>query len=261
MQNMSNLKVTLVQTTLHWEDKESNLKQFDNLISNQTASTDLIVLPEMFSTGFSMQTKLAETMDGDTIKWMKGKAKKLDVPFCGSLMMDVDGKFVNRFVWVNPNGTIQYYDKRHLFSIGNEHTHYSNGANHLVIDYKNWKLLIAICYDLRFPVWLRRTPTIEYDAMVIVANWPERRSNHWRTLLQARAIENQCYVIAVNRVGIDGNGVSHSGNSGLISPTGEWINEYENDIVLSTVQLFKNEVNNWRSVFQVANDADLFNLA
>ncbi len=257
---MSELRVTLVQTTLFWEDKQANLNHFEELLKG-VASTDLVVLPEMFTTGFSMNTTLAEGMDGAGVNWMREQAKQLQVPVCGSVMISEDEMFYNRFIWMNPDGTSTHYNKRHLFRMGNEHSHFAAGNEQLVVRYKDWKLLLQVCYDLRFPVWMRRTPKNDYDAILIAANWPERRIAHWRTLLQARAIENQCYVAAVNRIGEDGNGINHTGSSGLINPRGEWVKDVADTNGLTTVVLHKQEVTEWRSAFPAANDADSFILA
>jgi omega-amidase len=257
---MSDMVITLVQTALHWENKEQNRVHLASLLSNIEQPTDVVMLPEMFSTGFSMNTSIAETMDGKTIQWMKEQAIKASAAICGSLMVEFNGTYFNRFIWMNPDGTFHTYDKRHLFRMGNEHQHYTAGTSRIIIDYKGWKLFPVICYDLRFPVWLRRTEELNYDAMLIVANWPERRQMHWKTLLQARAIENQCYVAALNRVGEDGHGVYHSGNSGLISPKGDWLTELQHETLVRNVVLSKVELIEWRATFPAANDADRFSI-
>jgi omega-amidase len=257
---MKSLTVSLVQTKLYWEDKVRNLAMFDQWIADLKQPTDLIVLPEMFSTGFSMHTDFADTMQGTTVDWMRNHASILGVPVCGSLMMHDEGRFVNRFIWMNPDGTFTYYDKRHLFRMGDEHHHFEHGNKRDIIHYKGWKLFPVICYDLRFPVWLRRTKDLEYDAMIIVANWPERREHHWRTLLQARAIENQCYVIAVNRVGKDGNDILHTGASGIISPKGDWLLDLKDQEAMVSGELNMQELSDWRTSFPAGNDADAFSL-
>jgi omega-amidase len=254
------LRFTLVQSPLYWEQKEPNREHFSALLDSAADSADVIVLPEMFSTGFSMNTAVAETMEGETMAWMKHEAATRNAVICGSLMMNDAGTLYNRFVWMPPDGKYLQYDKRHLFRMGNEHRHYQPGTSSIIIEHKGWKILPLVCYDLRFPVWSRRTPALDYDAIVIVANWPERRSMHWRTLLQARAIENQSYVVAVNRTGDDGNGVYHSGNSGLVSPKGEWLAEAEHKTTLLNVILRKQEVSEWRNVFPAADDADRFSI-
>jgi omega-amidase len=255
---MSELTITLIQTPLVWEDKKQNLRKMDEWLNGLNEPTDVIVLPEMFSTAFTMNTGLADTMDGETMHWIQERAVKYNTPICGSVMMLDGGQFTNRFVWVNPDGTIHPYDKRHLFRMGNEHHHFMAGTNRIIIPYKGWKIFPVVCYDLRFPVWLRRTAAFDYDALLIVANWPERRELHWRTLLQARAIENQSFVLAVNRVGLDGNGVSHSGHSGIVSPKGEWITDLRDQEKLQTTTIHRCDLIDWRTSFPAQNDADEF---
>ena len=258
---MNPLKPTIIQSTLIWEDQPKNLKMFDELLANIDLPSDFIVLPEMFNTAFSMNRSLAETMNGETMEWMKSRAEKLNTPICGSLMIVEDEAYYNRFVWVNPNGTSQYYNKRHLFRMTNEQECFSPGNSNIIITVDGWKLFPVICYDLRFPVWLRRTPDFEYDVLLIVANWPEKRLSHWRTLLQARAIENQCYVLAVNRIGEDGNGFNYSGSSGLIDMQGEWLAEYKQTTAVAQVVLNHEPMETWRKNFPAAIDADRFTLA
>lgn len=257
---MSELTLTIIQTPLHWQDPALNRTMFSQLFASIKQPTDAILLPEMFSTGFSMNTALAETMEGETIAWMKTEAARLQVPVAGSLMMKDGDIAVNRFVWINPDGTFEHYDKRHLFRMADEHRHFAAGTDKIIIAYKGWKICPMVCYDLRFPVWMRRTAECDYDAIVIVANWPQRREHHWRALLQARAIENQSYVVAVNRSGSDGNEVEYSGYSGLISPKGEWITELVNNSFVQNVTLYKHEVTDWRTVFPAWQDADGFDL-
>ncbi|AMS26627.1 hypothetical protein AEM51_05895 [Bacteroidetes bacterium UKL13-3] len=258
---MNNLTLTLIQTPLYWEDAKQNRAMFSAYFSKINQPTDAIILPEMFSTGFSMNTSLAETMQGETISWMKAEAYRLQTPIAGSVMINDGDSVVNRFVWMNADGTHQHYDKRHLFRMGDEHTHFSAGNEQVTIDYKGWKLKLLVCYDLRFPVWIRRTPQHDYDALVIVANWPQRREHHWRILLQARAIENQCYVVAVNRVGADGNNTEHSGHSGLISPKGEWECEWIHELCIENVTLNRQTLTDWRTSFPAWQDADAFTLS
>lgn len=257
---MSELTLTIIQTPLYWQDAAQNRIMFSRLFASIQHPTDAVLLPEMFSTGFSMNTTLAETMDGETIAWMKAEAARLKVSIAGSLMIQEKDTTVNRFVWINADGTLQYYDKRHLFRMADEHNHFRSGTEKIIINHKGWKICPLVCYDLRFPVWMRRTPDCDYDAIVIVANWPQRREHHWRTLLQARAIENQSYVVAVNRSGTDGNDVEYSGYSGLISPKGEWINEWVHDSFVQNVILRKDELTDWRTVFPTWQDADGFSL-
>ncbi len=237
------LNVTLLQQDLFWENSEANLSKFSLLLKSFGKKTDILVLPEMFSTGFSMKT------------W----AQKANAAVCGSLMIAENGHYFNRFIWVEPDGNLRYYNKAHLFRMGEEQLHYTRGKERIIIDYKGWKIAPFVCYDLRFPVWMRRTPDYNYDMILLVANWPERRSLHWNTLLAARAIENQSYVIAVNRVGADGNGVNHAGDSQVIKPNGElsW-KETGGRETMQAVDLHLDEVRQYRKSFPVDMDADKF---
>ena len=218
---MSLLKITTFQTYLFWENIDKNLQYLGLRLTSIREATDLIVLPEMFSTGFSMNPdKFAEKMNGKSMKWMHEQAKKYKCVVTGSLIIKEKNNNYNRLIWMRPNGTFEYYDKRHLFGLGEEDHHYKAGTKKLFVELKGWKICPVICYDLRFPVWLRNTNQ-EYDMLLIVANWPERRSLHWRSLIPARAIENQAFVVGVNRVGHDGNEVYHSGDSMCIDPNGK----------------------------------------
>lgn len=259
---MNDLKVTLIQSNLFWEDKEKNLDQFSKKIDALSAPTDLIVLPEMFSTGFSMNPrKLAEGMNGDTVSWIKSKAREKKCVVTGSFICEEGGHFYNRLLWVNPDGSYSKYDKRHLFSMGDEHNHYVAGEEKLIVKLKDWKICPLICYDLRFPVWARNTKESFYDVLIYVANWPERRSHHWKTLLLARAIENQSYLLGVNRVGEDGNNVSHSGDSAAINPKGELLSKIKpGEEAIETLTLSYSELSEFRKQFPVIEDADKFEL-
>lgn len=255
------LGVTLIQTELDWENTDANLARFGMLMDQINGQTDLVVLPEMFTTGFSMHPELfAETMDGKAITWMQTQAAKHTCAIAGSLMMQADGRFVNRLCFVHPDGHVDTYDKKHLFSPGDESKHYTAGNQQIVFQYKNYSILPVVCYDLRFPVWLRRTPALDYDLMLVVANWPERRSRHWKILLQARAVENQCVVVAVNRIGQDGNGVQHTGDSSVINAKGEILLQKSNTAFVQTLLLDKAETLAYRNAFQVSADADAFSL-
>jgi omega-amidase len=222
---MQDLKVTLVQTNQFWEDKETNLKHFESHLDQIDQPTDIIVLPEMFHTGFTMNAKpLAETMDGQGVSWLKNQAKKKDAALVASLIIEEKGAFFNRMLFVTPKGEIKSYDKRKLFGLAKEDEHYSSGKDNTIVEYKGWKILLQVCYDLRFPENARNkvvNGNYDYDAIIYVANWPEKRSLHWKALLQARAIENQCYVVGLNRVGEDANQIKYSGDSCIISPIGE----------------------------------------
>ena len=228
---MADLRISLVQTKLHWEDKTANLEMLEKKIDGIPDNPELIVLPEMFSTGFSMNKEsLSETMDGPTVSWMRKTAIRKGAIITGSIIAKEnetpDAKFYNRLIWMLPNGEFAFYDKRHLFAYGTEDRHYSAGNKRLIASVNGWKVNLQICYDLRFPVWLRQsrkeTQTApEYDLLIFVANWPVARSLAWKALLQARAIENQCYVIGVNRTGLDGKGLEYGGESMVIEPSGE----------------------------------------
>ncbi|QEH39823.1 amidohydrolase [Chitinophaga sp. XS-30] len=260
---MSDLTVSLIQADLHWEDIPANLAMFGQKIDSIKTRTEVIVLPEMFSTGFSMQSsRLAETMDGSAVQWMKQKAREKNVIITGSLIIEENGAYFNRLIWMLPNGTYGTYDKRHLFAFADEHNHYRAGDKRLIAQVKGWKICLNICYDLRFPVWARNTIQEDgnpaYDVLVNVANWPERRSTPWRALLQARAIENQCYAIGVNRVGNDGNNIYHSGDTSLIDPVGEIIYHKAHDEDVFTYTLSRSHLDDLRAKFPFMKDADRF---
>ncbi|MCU0405141.1 MAG: nitrilase family protein [Chitinophagaceae bacterium] len=199
---MHNLIITTVQTNLHWEDKNANLQMLEEKIGHLNGG-QVVVLPEMFSTGFSMQPeKMAETMDGPTVNWMRSIASNKNIVLTGSLIIQENDKYFNRLIWMLPNGQCGHYDKRHLFAFAGEDKHYSPGNKRLIVSIGGWRILMLTCYDLRFPVWSRQQikgGEPEYDAIIYVANWPERRSHAWKSLLVARAIENQCFIVGVNR--------------------------------------------------------------
>ena len=213
------MNITLVQSALYWENIEKNLSSFEEKLNN-IGQTDLIILPEMFSTGFSMNASaVAESMDGTALNWMRKTAAKKNCAITGSLIIRAGEKFFNRLIFMRPDGSFEQYDKKHLFTMAKEEETYTAGTEKIIIDYLGWKICPLICYDLRFPIWNRNLE--DYDLAIYVANWPDRRSYHWRSLLTARAIENQCYVAAVNRVGTDGKDLYYSGHSSLIDPDGE----------------------------------------
>jgi predicted amidohydrolase len=253
------ISVSIIQSDIIWEDKISNLKNYQNKI-NQIESTDLIVLPEMFTTGFSMNPKdISETMNGETVQWMKDNASKINSAICGSIIIEEKGKYFNRFIWVNPDGSIHQYDKKHLFSFAGENKNYTPGNEKIIIEYKGWKICPLVCYDLRFPVWSRNLE--DYDLLIYVANWPTKRKLAWKSLLVARAIENQCYVIGVNRVGKDENNHYYSGESSLINALGEtlYTNSHIEDVY--TTSISKYELNKVRSQLPFLNDKDNFNFS
>jgi omega-amidase len=258
---MQPLTITLIQTNLHWEDKTANLQMLAEKINSITVPTEIVVLPEMFSTGFSMQPeKLAETMDGETITWMKKIASTKNIILTGSVIIKEENKYYNRLIWMLPNGQYGQYDKRHLFAFANEHEHYTAGNKRLIAQVKGWKINLQVCYDLRFPVWARQQSPEEFDIILYVANWPERRSHPWKTLLTARAIENQCYAIGVNRVGNDGNNIYHSGNSMVVDPLGNELYHKANDEDIFTITLQKDTLQETRNKFPFLKDADSFTI-
>lgn len=257
---MENLKVTLFQGYLYWENTDKNLQNIGVKLSGIREKTDLIILPEMFSTGFSMNAeKLAEEMGGKTMQWMARTAKEYSCVVTGSLIIKEDGKYYNRLVWMRPDGGYACYDKRHLFAMGKEHLTYTSGDKRLLIEHKGWKICPVICYDLRFPVWLRNNGP-EYDLLLIVANWPERRIAHWRSLIVARAIENQAYTIGVNRVGHDGDEVYHSGDSICVNPMGNIVYHKRDEEDMYTLTLIADEVARTRRMLPFLQDADEFNI-
>lgn len=270
------LTITTIQTNLIWEDKAANLRMLEQKINSIEEKTEVVVLPEMFNTGFSMKPELfAETMVGESVEWMKRISRENAIVLTGSLMIEEDGKFYNRLIWMLPNGQFGYYDKRHLFAYGEEDKHYSPGSKRLIASVKGWKINLQVCYDLRFPVWARQqvldsartneSPstslrTCEYDVLVYVANWPERRSHAWKTLLCARAIENQCYVIGVNRVGSDANNIYYSGNSLVIDPLGQVLYHMADEEDVNTITLQKEKLDDVRLKFPFWKDGDSFNI-
>jgi len=255
------LKITTIQTHLFWEDVQKNLVNFEIKIKNIEERTDVIVLPEMFTTGFSMKPdQFAEKMDGKTVNWMKKMAALKNALMIGSIIIEEDQNFVNRLLAVHPTGEIDYYDKRHLFAMAGEDRNYTAGDERLIINYRDWAINPLICYDLRFPVWSRNLG--DYDVQIYIANWPEKRSFHWNVLLQARAIENQAYVIGVNRIGEDGNGYSHSGDTCVFDPLGIRIsNTNPNEGNVETVMLEKNKLEKVRKSLPFMQDGDKFTIA
>ncbi len=254
---MEELNISIIQSDLVWEDIDANLENFTEKISS--IHSDIIILPEMFSTGFSMNAvKFAEDENGKALSWMKEKAKSANSVITGSVMTKENGNYYNRLYWVEPSGKIEFYDKRHLFGLGEEDKVYSAGKKRLIVEYNGWKICPMICYDLRFPVWCRNKN--EFDVQIFVANWPEKRSAHWKALLQARAIENQVFVVGVNRVGTDANGYSHSGDSTLIDPIGEIIFQESNKEIVFTYTLSKFDLKVKRKQYPFLQDGDDFKL-
>jgi omega-amidase len=264
---MSSLTITLVQANLFWEDKKANLEMFKQKIESIKEKTEIVILPEMFNTGFSMKPELfAEKMDGETVNWMKRISAEKKIILTGSVMIEENGKYFNRLIWMLPNSDFGVYDKRHLFAYAHESEHYSAGNKKLIASVKGWKINLQVCYDLRFPVWARQAPPplgeagrgSEYDLLINVANWPEKRSLAWKTLLRARALENQCFVVGVNRVGEDGEQISYDGGSTIIDPLGEIIYEKNKEEDVFTYTLEKEKVIGTRNHFPFWKDADHF---
>ncbi len=272
---MNDLKITIVQSDLFWENKEENLKMFSQKIAAISERTDLIVLPEMFTTGFSMSPeKFAEPMNGSSVNWLAEKAREKNCVITGSFICEENNKYFNRLVWMNPDGSYNSYDKRHLFRMANEDNYYCAGQDKIIVELKGWKICPLICYDLRFPVWSRQNIEVrrqksedrrleyQYDVLIYIANWPKRRSHPWKILLMARAIENQCYVVGLNRVGDDGNKIGHSGDSVVINAKGETISKikpYEECIETVTISFI--ELEKFRKSFPAILDADDFKIS
>jgi len=258
---MDNLKISLFQGYLFWENIDKNLQNIGlRLTGGIREKTDLIILPEMFSTGFTMNASaLAEPMNGKTMHWMNKIAKQFDCVVTGSLIITEGGKCYNRLIWMTPDGTYNYYDKRHLFTLAKEHNTYTAGKKRLIVELKGWKICPVICYDLRFPVWLRNVDAA-YDLLIVVANWPERRALHWRTLIPARAVENEAYVIGLNRVGHDGNEIYHSGDSTCISPNGNVVYYKRDEEDVYTFSIIGEEVEKTRRTLPFLKDMDSFKI-
>lgn len=266
----SPLTITLIQTKLHWENKTANLRMLEEKIISIPGRTELVVLPEMFSTGFSMSpSTLAEKMDGETLEWMKRVSAHKKIILTGSLIIEEDENYYNRLVWMLPNGQYGIYDKRHCFGYAKEDQYYSAGSKRLIASAKGWRINLQVCYDLRFPVWARQSSEAdqksndnspEYDLLIYVANWPEKRIHAWKTLLQARAIENQSYVVGVNRVGEDGNGIHYSGESMVADPMGEVLYTKKNEEDIFTMTFEKDQLTAIREKFPFLKDADSFHI-
>lgn len=271
---MKHLTFSLVQTNLHWEDKAANLQMLREKVLSIQQHTQIVILPEMFSTGFSMNpAALAEDMNGPTIEWMKALSAEKRVILTGSIIIKEDeeqdpsgeqlpARYYNRLIWMLPNGQYGTYDKRHLFGFAGEDNHYTAGTKRLVASVNGWHINLQVCYDLRFPVWARQSPgdEPEYDVLINVANWPERRVKAWKTLLTARAIENQCYVIGVNRTGNDGNDIYHSGGSMVIDALGTVLYEKDHEEEIHTITLSKDDLGETRAKLPFLKDADDFSI-
>ena len=261
---MQDLKVALIQSDLHWHKPEANLAMFEEKIWSMEQMPDIIVLPEMFTTGFTMAaSEFAEPMGTRTTRWMQLQAKQTNAAITGSFIVKEQGKFFNRLLWVTPDGNFSVYDKRHLFRMASEHETYTGGDERLVVSWKGWRICPQICYDLRFPVWSRNkmhNDVPDFDLLIFVANWPAPRISAWDVLLRARAIENLCYTIGVNRVGNDGMDINYLGHSAVIDPKGEvlWVEEMNEAIQMVTLD--RQGLERHRNKFPVHLDADNFEI-
>lgn len=261
---MEDLKITLIQSNIHWQSVDANLAMFEEKLWSWRPETDLIVLPEMFNTGFTMETqKFAEPVNGKTFRWMKQMAGQFNTALTGSFIVGENNSYYNRLVWMSPDGKSSTYDKRHLFSMSGENEHFREGAGQLTIDLNGWKIRPFICYDLRFPVWIRnqyttREHVFSYDVILFVANWPASRIRAWDTLLAARAIENSAYSVGVNRTGTGLEGIHYNGHSGVYNFKGEPLFPASDGEMISTVSLSHKELKDYREKFPVQSDADQF---
>lgn len=257
---METIRLSIVQSHLHWENPAANRSAFDHIIKKLAPDTDLIVLPEMFTTGFTMNAApLAETMKGPTVAWLQAHARAYNIAITGSIIVKEDGNFYNRLVFAHPDGQLQWYDKRHCFTLAGEHEVYTPGQSHTIINYRGFTFCMLVCYDLRFPVWARNS--FDYDALIYVANWPKARVGAWDALLKARAIENMAYCIGVNRVGLDGNGYEYTGHSGCYDVLGhlQSIAQFEAEFT-QTVLLSKAHIRETREKLKFLDDCDQFTL-
>ncbi|MCH7411130.1 amidohydrolase [Belliella sp. DSM 111904] len=262
---VSNLKVALIQTDLYWQDKVANLAMFEEKLWQLPKAIDLVILPEMFATGFSMDMEsLSEPMNHTICKWMIQVAKQLKVTITGSAIIQDSGKYYNRMLWVSPSGDIDWYDKRHLFRMAQEDESYDMGKKRRVFEVNGWKILPQVCYDLRFPVWSRNGASsdgeMDYDLSIYVASWPAARVKAWDILLQARAVENLSYSIGVNRIGVDGNGVEYSGHSAIYDYKGECVSSAEENEGILILELNYSDLIAFREKFPAWKDADKFEL-
>jgi omega-amidase len=254
-------RVTLAQQPLAWHDAAANRAHFAEILAPVRGATDLVVLPEMFTTGFTMQPEqYAEAADGETRAWLLGQARALDAAVGGSVAVNDRGRYFNRFMLATPSGDLYSYDKRHLFRMGGEHRHYSAGGHAMIIEFRGLRLCPLVCYDLRFPVWSRRRPELDYDLVIYAANWPAPRRHAWQTLLRARAIENQAFCVGVNRVGDDGAGNAHLGDSVVLDFMGMPLLELGGEARVATVPIEPDAVREWRDRFPAQLDADAFSL-
>lgn len=257
---MQNLKIALIQSDLVWQNAEQNRINFSEKINQIDEAIDLIVLPEMFTTGFSLQPqKIAEYLYGDTVKWMQKIAADKNTAITGSIIVSENNNFYNRLLFVHPSGEINFYDKRHLFTLAGEHKTFTAGNKKLLVNYKGWKICPLVCYDLRFPVWARNVE--DYDLLLYVANWPKKRILAWDTLLKARSIENMCYTVGVNRVGSDANNFEYNGHSAVYNCLGEQLTNIESGKeIVEIITLEKKHISEIRGKLNFLNDKDTFEI-
>lgn len=258
---MHPLKISIVQTDIAWENKQENLRMLREKLHALRGTTEIVVLPEMFSTGFTMKSReLAEPVSGITVRILKELAADFQLALCGSFICSERSNYYNRAFFITPEGEEFYYDKRHLFRMGNEAEYFSSGNNKLIISYRGWDICLLVCYDLRFPVWSRNVNN-EYDLLIYVASWPQARRLAWDTLLCARALENMCYVCGVNRIGVDGNKLIYNGGSVVFSAKGEVLASVpDGEEGIETVSLSLISLQQLRDKFPVWKDADAFRL-
>jgi len=253
------MKIALIQSDLYWEDASKNRKSFESKINQIDSEVNLVVLPEMFSTGFTMNApEVAESMQGETVLWLQSLAKQKNFAITGSLIIVENEKYYNRMLFVFPSGEIRYYDKRHLFSLAGEDKFYTSGKEKVIVEYLDWKICLQVCYDLRFPVFVRNVEN--YDLLLYVANWPKVRTNAWDTLLKARAIENLSYVAGVNRVGLDANNYEHVGHSQVVDFLGDFVLEPQEAEAVFIVDLDKNAMLETRKKLDFLSDKDIFEI-
>jgi predicted amidohydrolase len=258
---MTDLRISLIQTDLAWQAAELNRQLLETQLLPLAGQTDLVILPEMFTSAFAVHSgAIAEDYPGPTLHWMQALSRKLDAAITGSIAVIVNGNRYNRLLFVKPDGSAEYYDKRHLFRMLGEDKRYTAGIDKILVEWRGWRILPLVCYDLRFPVWCRYTKAEPYDLLLCVANWPAARNQHWRTLLQARAIENLAYVAGVNRIGIDGNNLDYLGHSAVVSPKGVETLQAGADAGVFTTTIAMQELLHWREQFPAWMDADEFNL-
>lgn len=257
---MEELRITLLQTEMVWEEPEKNRELFSEWLKDLTVLTDLVILPEMFTTGFSMNSKaLAEDGNSTSLKWMQKQAQRIEAAFTGSVIVKDQGEYRNRLYFVFPNGDYKIYDKRHLFTYAAEDQSYTAGKEKLIVDYRGWRICPLICFDLRFPVWARNID--DYDLLLYIANWPESRILHWDTLLRARSIENLCYTAGVNRIGRDGNDLEYNGHSAVYDAIGKKISTPDwEEGYMETLTLTKTHLKATRKTYPFLKEKDAFKI-